>query len=107
MSAGACLSIPRVVVEEVPATARLMTVTVQAETTTTVTAMATFTLGEVPLRPWRWRGTTPAHTPIVTLEEAPFPAPTPTSTHLSSHLTLVKSAYPQATGGRCTACPQT
>lgn len=107
MSAVACPSIPPVVAEEAPATAHLMTVTAWAETTTRVTAMATITLQGVRLRPWRWRGTIPTPTPIVTLEGEPFPAPTRASTHLSSRLTLVKSACRQATEGRCTAFPRT
>lgn len=109
MSAVACPSIPPVVVEEAPATARRRSATAQAGITTTVTAMATITLLEDQLRLWRWRGTTPTLTltPTVTLEGGLFPDLTPASTRLFIHLTLVKNACLLAIVGRCIGSPPT
>lgn len=109
MSAVACPSIPLVVAEEGPATARLRTAMAQVEITTMVTVMAIITLQEVRLRLWHLRGTIPirTRTPTATLVGELSPVPIPASTHLSSHLTPVRSAYPLATEGRCTAFPRT
>lgn len=109
MSAVACPSIPPVVAEEAPATARPRSVTARAGTTTTVTAMATITLREDRLRLWRWRGTTltPTPTPTVTLVGGRFPDLTPASTRLFIRLTLVKNACLLAIVGRCIASPPT
>lgn len=107
MSAVACPSIPPVVAEEAPAIARQRSVMAQAGTTTTVTAMATITLLEDRLRPWRWRGTILTLTPIATLVGGLFPDLTPASTRLFIHLTLVKNACLLAIVGRCIASPPT
>lgn len=101
MSAAVCPSIPPVVVEEAPATARQRNVMAQAETTTTGTAMANITLQEDRLRLWHLRGTTLTHTHIAILEGGLSPDPTLVSTLLSSHLTHVRNACPLATVGRC------
>lgn len=108
MSAAACPSIPPVVVEEAPATARQRNVTAQAETTTMGTVMATITLQEGRLKLWHLRDTTltHTHTPIAILEGGLSPDPTLVSTLLFSHLTHVRNACPLATVGRCIVLPQ-
>lgn len=102
MSAVACPSIPPVVAEEVLATAHLKTVMAQAETTTTVTAMATIIPREVRLRHWHLRDTIHIHTLMATLVGERFLAPIPASTHLSTLLTLVRSVCHRVMVVRCT-----